>query len=106
MSRPSLYQAYERSEAVAFFGSDAFSELCNGQWIIFPTTVICFATLGAPPQVSYFRTASRFCWVTDAPYRVGTDPRFPSFLPNEVIGGNAKGQTLHLFVRSGNSQKY
>src|SRR5215470_17788154 len=99
MSRPSLYQAYDKSEAVAFFGSDGLSAQCNGQWIISPTTIICFASLGAAPQASYFQTASRFRWVTDAPYRVGTDPKFPSFLPTEVIGGNAKGRTLHLLVR-------
>ena len=101
-----MYQAYETSEAVAFFGSDALAEQCNGQWIIFPTTIICLATLGAWPRASHFLTASRFRWVADAPYRVGTDPSYPPCLPNEVIAGNAKGRTLHLFVRGGKSQKY
>lgn len=106
MNRPVLYQAYDKSEAVAFFGSEAFTEQCNGQWIIFPTTIICLATLGEWPQASHLQTASRFCWVADARYRVGIDPSYPPCIPNEVIAQNAKGRTLHLFVRTGKSQKY
>lgn len=105
--KPELYQAYEKTEAIAFFGSDAaVRRLCNDQWFIFPTRIICLTTLGEWPQAPHFKWATRFCWVADKDYRVGRDTQYPACLPTEVIGGHTEGRTLHLFIRNGTTQKY
>jgi hypothetical protein len=107
MTQPELYQAYEQTEALNFFGPDpAVQRLCDDQWIIFPTRIVCLTTLGEWPQAPYFRNAIRFCWTAEKDYRVGRDPGYPPCLPTEVIGGKTEGRKLHLFVRNRTSQKY
>jgi hypothetical protein len=104
---PNLYQAYEKAEVIALFGSPAAAQrLCNDQWIISPTRIVCLATLGEPPQASHFLGAARFCWTADEDYRVGRVSQYPTCFPTEVIGGHTGGRTLHLFVRSNTSQTY
>jgi len=104
---PKLYAQYDRQEAIRFFGMEANARiLCDGQWIIFPDVAICLTTLGARPQTSYFQAGTQFYWVADKPYRVATGGRHPASIPTEVIGGNAKGLVLHLFVCRHDSHRY
>ena len=85
MSEPVLYQEYDWHEAVGLFGSDQQARvLCDGQWIIFPDTTLCLTTLGAPPKMSHFEAASRFCWVTDKPP-----------IPQEVIASRNWHPIIH-----------
>ena len=64
MGEPTLYERYDRSEAIALFGSEAEARsLCDGQWVIFPHVVIGFAEIGEPPKASHFTCGGEFCWV-------------------------------------------
>jgi hypothetical protein len=46
MPNPKLYAWYSAEEAIAFFGApDQAQRLCNGQWVIFPTTAICLTAI-------------------------------------------------------------
>ena len=68
MPVPSLYQRYERQEAIALYGSEADAQThCDGQWVIFPEVTLCFYQVGNPPRLSHFRNAGEFCWVADKP---------------------------------------
>jgi hypothetical protein len=109
MSGPELYTWYPLEQVISFFGArrDANS-LCDGQWLIFPRTAVCLSTLGAAPKMSYFQTASYFCWVADRPYRVKSErERYSHFVPAEVVGPEAKKQrSIRLFVRTGERLDY
>jgi hypothetical protein len=86
MADPSLYEQYERHEVIAYFGADADAKiLCNGQWVILPGVVLCFAQAGEPPRMSHFTNGGEFCWVADTPYRFSGDEHV-KFVPPEVIG--------------------
>src|SRR5437588_352560 len=99
MGEPDLYGRYDRSEAVALFGPETESRsLCDSQWVVFPDVVLCLATVGEPPRLSHFENGSSFCWVADKPYRV-SDDEHARFVPREVVGPQAKGREIHLFVR-------
>src|SRR5271168_3452608 len=106
MGEPKLYERYDHQEAIARFGSEAEARsLCDGQWVIFPNVVLCFAVVGEPPRKSHFRNAGQFCWVADKPYRVSDDQHY-KFVPREVIGGQAGGRMIYLFVRPEGSERY
>jgi hypothetical protein len=64
MTKPRLYESYPVEQAISFFGSPSEAQsLCNGQWLIFPNTVLCLTDAGEQPNASYFRDGSHFCWV-------------------------------------------
>jgi hypothetical protein len=71
---PRLYAGYSAEQAISLFGSPAEAEsLCNGEWLIFPKTVICLANIGSGPGRSYLESESDFCWVADRPYSVNAE---------------------------------
>jgi hypothetical protein len=106
MEEPKLYERYHRKDVIAHFGSEADTRsLCDGQWVLFPDVVLCFADVGEPPRVSHFSNGGQFCWVADKPYRV-SDDKDVKFVPRVVVGGHAGGRTIHLFVRSRGSDHY
>lgn len=106
MGEPSLYSLYDRSEALGLFGAGTdFRSLCDGQWVIFPDVVACFAEVGEPPKSSHFTNGGSFCWVADKPYRV-SDEEDLHFVPSEAIGGRSKTSAIHLFVRKKESEHY
>src|SRR3954454_15936624 len=99
MGEPKLYERYDRHQAITLFGSEADARsLCDGQWVIFPDVVLCFAEVGEPPRTSHFRSGGEFCWDADRPYRV-SDEKHVKFVPREVVGRQAKPRAIHLFVR-------
>ena len=64
MGEPKLYERYDRHEAITLFGQEGKAQvLCDGQWVIFPDVVLCFAEVGDPPRSSHFRSGGEFCWV-------------------------------------------
>jgi len=106
MSEPNLYQVYSREEAIAFFGSGSSARsLCDGEWVIFPDTVVCMAAVGDPPKRSFFGSGSQFYWVAERPYRVSED-KYTYFVPEEAVGLRAKVRTRHLFVQPQGSSSY
>jgi hypothetical protein len=106
MDKLKLYERYDRYQAIAHFGSETDARsLCDGQWLIFPDVVLCFADVGEPPTASHFRRGGEFCWVADKPYRV-SDDKDVKFVPREVVGRQAKRREIHLFVRSRGSDRY
>ena len=106
MGEPKLYERYHRHEAIALFGPEGEAQvLCDGQWVIFPDVVLCFAEVGDPPRMSHFSNGGEFCCVADRPYRV-SDEKHVKFVPREVVARHARGRTIHLFVRSRGSDHY
>ena len=105
MNKPLLYQQYDRDQAIALFGDQSRAQsLCDGQWLIFPGVVLCLTAIGIAPKMSHFTSGAGFCWVADKPYEVH-DGRHSRFLPAEVIGSEAKGRSIRLFVRPQNSER-
>ena len=105
MEEVKLYKRYNRHEAIALFESAAKARsLCDGQWVIFPDVVLCFADIGEPPRKSHFSNGGEFCWVAEKPYQVGDDPNF-GFVPREVVKGPANSP-IHLFVRNIGPERY
>lgn len=108
MPRPELYKCYSAAEATSFFGAhDDARSFCNGQWLVFPTTVVCLTDIdetstGREATKSHFEHASRFCWVADQPYR-GADGAPQYFLPAEAISATG---SIELFVRPPEARKY
>jgi hypothetical protein len=106
MLEPTLYQEYERHEALSLFGSEADSQsLCDGQWIILPKVILCFTVLGDWPKMSHFKSASRFCWVADKPYQAG-DRQLYAAVPNEIRAGQTVDRLILLFVRKKDGTRF
>jgi hypothetical protein len=105
VTQPQLYKSYGTEKIVSFFGSPGEAQsLCNGQWLIFPKTVICLASVGERPAASHFGDASHFYWVADQPYHVSPGP-YSHFVPAQVIGSAGKERSIHLFVSLPDSQE-
>lgn len=84
---------------MARFGAgNAARTLCNGQWILLPEAILCFATIGRSPDQSHFSSGSGFVWVADRPYRVTQE--FPEALPLEVRASQRNRRPMFLFVRA------
>jgi hypothetical protein len=91
---------------MSFFGApNEAQRLCNGQWLIFPATVVCMTEIGEGPRKSHFKTGSRFCWVADQPYRVN-ERSWSSFVPAEAVGSIGQKHSIHLFARPPQAQWY
>ena len=96
MSELVLYQQYGWDEAVSLFGSKQHAQiLCDGQWVICPEVILCFATLGNPTTMSHFESASRFWWISRTPP-----------IPKEVIAARNWHPTIHHFARNDQRQTY
>lgn len=105
MSEPTLYERYDRHEAIAVFGSEAsVLNLCDGQWVLFPEVVLCFAEVGEPPRTSHLTSGGEFCWVAEQPYRVNADENL-CFVPEQAVASHAD-HPIRLFVRPQRSGGY
>ena len=106
MPEPTLYQEYDRHEVIGMFGSEADAHsLCDGQWIIFPKTILCLTTLGEWPKMSQFTTGSEFCWVADKPYLASEGQLYPA-VPKEIRAGQTGDRSIRLFVRNKDCTKF
>jgi hypothetical protein len=106
VTQPQLYQSYVTEKIVSFFGSQAEAQsLCNGQWLIFPKTVICLSNVGKGPEISFFDNASQFYWVADQPYHVNSEPHL-HFVPAQVVGADGRERAIHLFARPPDSPEF
>lgn len=102
MNEPTLYAEYSQEQAESFFGSTKKAKnLCDGQWLILPDHVLCFANLGEAPRKSHFKNGSCFCWVVEKP--LGQEEEY---VPDEVDAGRMKERPIHLFVRGIDSQSF
>lgn len=106
-----MYHEYDRQHIIAPLGpTDAAEILCNGQWLIYPTVILCLTTVGSTPCTSYFRAATKFRWVADNTNELPTAPNRSvhdlNIVPSDVIGGNLKGRSIYLFARQRTSTKY
>ncbi len=105
MGEPTLYEQYDRSEAITLFGSVVEAQsLCDGQWVICPHVVVGFAEIGEPPRKCHFTNGGEFCWVADKPYQVSDDQHM-KFVPQDVVSLNAD-RPIRLFVRPLGSERY
>src|SRR5579864_3548788 len=111
MPRPELYKWYSRDEAISLFGAhDEARSFCNGQWLVFPTALVCLTEIDETntrrePQKSRFERASKFCWVADQPYRASDgEPHY--FVPTEAISAIGNKHVIELFVRPPEACKY
>lgn len=106
MAQPTLHAWYSAEQVVSFFGEpNEAQQLCNGQWLIFATDVVCMTEIGQPPRAPHFKPASRFCWVADQPYQVN-DQSECRFVPREVLASPDARNAIHLFVRPPNARQY
>jgi len=106
MAKPALYEEYDRHTVIGMFGDESKARsLCDGQWILWSDTAICFADLGNPPLKSHFTNGATFVWVADKPYRVSGNKHTP-FVPSEVVGKVGLKRAIWLFVRPTPSGKY
>ena len=107
--KPTLHQWYSADEAIAAFGGAQSAEiLCDGQFVVLPTAVLCLATLGKPATGPYILFPSSFVW---KPGRLDYDPadEFP-WLPEKaraVWGTNReKIKEHHLFLRAPGDERF
>jgi len=105
MGEPVFYNWYDRNTVIALFGCEAGAQsFCDGQWVIFPHSVICFAEIGEPPKLSHFTCGGEFCWVANKPYQV-SDEQHLKFVPAAVMSWHAD-RPIRLFVRPHDSENY
>jgi hypothetical protein len=105
MPPPILYATYTSGEAVALFGARGHSRsLCGGQWVLLPSAILCFATIGPAPERPHFQSADSFVWVADRAYRASSE--WPAALPLEVRQGQGHGRPIHLFARASGESGY
>jgi hypothetical protein len=108
---PQLYNWYSLEQAISFFGArDDARSFCNGQWLVFPTTVVCLTDIdetntAGEATKSHFTNAAQFCWVADQSYR-GSDGEPPYFVPPEAISGSGEKRLIELFVRPPEAREY
>jgi hypothetical protein len=58
-----LHNWYTAADAVDGFGSGEHSELfCDGQFVVLPSVVLCFVTVGNTPDVSHVSAPSEVVW--------------------------------------------
>jgi hypothetical protein len=111
VDRPELYRWYTADEAVSLFGPrDAAQSFCNGQWLVFPRTLVCLADIdetntARETTTSHFRKAAEFCWMADQSYR-GSDGKPSYFVPEQAISGHQIKPPIELFVRPVGAGKY
>jgi hypothetical protein len=105
MNGPQLYKQYDRQQALSLFGRlHEAKALCEGQWLILPTAIVCLTTVGKPPRESHFHRASRFRWIADRPHQAADDEW--AFLPLEVRAGRKDHRPVYLFVRAPAAQRF
>lgn len=98
MPLPELYAEFAQEEAIARFGEGgAAQRLCDGQWVVLPEAILCFAVVGRAPHQSYFSSGSRFAWVAERPYQVSQE--LPEAVPDVVRAGRGERRPLFLFAR-------
>jgi hypothetical protein len=106
MTDPTLYAWYSAEEAIALFGAPGQAQrLCNGQWVILPTTAIRLTDIGEKWAASHFHKGSSFYWVADQPYRVSDLPG-AKFVPAQVLPSSERKYSIRLFVRPPGAEKF
>jgi hypothetical protein len=100
-----LYEWYDRSKVIEQLRTGGEPQsFCDGQWVIYPHLVICFAEVGESPTASHFTSGRQFCWVAQKPYQ-GSDDQHLKFVPTEVVSRHAD-RPIRLFVRPIHSDKF
>jgi len=83
-SEPQIHHRYSRDEAIAFFRStEAALEAYDGQWVIFPHAILCFAVVDGHPHRGSFPRSNAFTWSTRKTLSMLDSDCF-AFLPAEV----------------------
>jgi len=99
---PPIHQLVTRADAIVSFGDPAAApSYCDGQFVVCPHAVLCFATVGNPNAQPFLGTPTSFVW---KPERLDYDPadEIP-WLPTparEVWGPNREPiKEHHIFLR-------
>jgi hypothetical protein len=99
---PTLHATYSVEEAIASFDSTGAAELvCDRQFVILPTAVLCMATVGDPATRPHLSSPSHLVW---RPRRIDYAPFDDRpWLPSEVreVWGpdRRKIKEHHMFLR-------
>jgi hypothetical protein len=99
---PTLHETYTIDEAVASFDSTGAAEfVCDQQFVVLPTAVLCMATVGDPATQAHVSSPSSVVW---KPGRMDYAPRDENpWLPNQVreIWGPDRKRVKehHMFLR-------
>ena len=115
MTQARLFDLLDRNSAIAVFGNGLEPvEFCGGQWVVFPTAVLCFAKLSRipmrsawdrnVPNESYLLGGDYFVFAIERPYDAATD-EFP-FVPTEVRRKLGRNQPVYLLLEDPYSGDY
>jgi hypothetical protein len=97
-----LHEWYTVDEAVAAFGSGARSEsFCDGQFIVLPTVVLCFAMVGEGEEKPHVSCPSCFVWRPAHPSNNPMDEK--AWLPGKICDSPLP---RYMFLRSSNDERY
>jgi Immunity protein Imm1 len=104
-----LYSPFTPAEAVAAFGHPQTAQwFCDGQFVVLPNSVLCFATVGNPDSQPFLGTPTSFVW---KPGRLDYDPNDKvAWLPTAVreVWGPDREQLKehHVFLRPQGDEKF
>jgi hypothetical protein len=106
---PPVHHSVTRAAAVAAFGDPTAAHICcDGQFVVFPHAVLCFATVGNPDSQPFLGTPMSFVW---KPARLDYVPadEIP-WLPTparEVWGPDRESIKEHyIFLRTTDDERY
>jgi len=110
--QPAIHQWYSVDDALAAFGGKAASKsLCDGQFVILPKVVLCFASVGDSAEEPHLSCPSRFMW---RPLRLDYEPagEMP-WLPKDVreVWDRSQREVKkirdhHVFLRTPSDEQY
>lgn len=106
--RPSLYHWYSTDAAVAAFGeAPAAERLCDGQFAVLPSAILCFATLGEAATQPYMLFPSSFVWKPGrSDYAPGDEVPWLPAQVREVRGPGGAFTEHHLFLRAPGDESF
>ena len=104
-----LHDSFTREEAIAAFGDPATAQsYCDGQFVVFPKAVLCFATVGNPDSQPFLGLPTSFVW---KPGRLDYDPNDEiPWLPTPVrdVWGpkQERFKEHHIFLRPAEEERF
>src|SRR5262245_35346891 len=98
------YRQYNRDETIAACGPvEKARPFGDGQWVVLPERVLCFAEVGLPLKSSYFLSPNTFHLDGRLSYPFGS-LRHP--VAERILQGPTVHRNFELFVRKADEELY